>query len=63
VVTLDEIAANDHDLTIPGYVAPKDDREVITVDMAMKRLEESARATFAAEEDLIAILKREGFLA
>jgi type I restriction enzyme M protein len=63
VVTLDDIAANDHNLNITRYVAPRDEREVITVDMAMKRLEESARAAFAAEERLIEILKREGLLS
>lgn len=63
VVTLDEIAANDHNLNIPRYVAPKDEREVVSVETAMKRLEQSAQAAFAAEEKLIAVLKREGFLA
>jgi type I restriction enzyme M protein len=63
VISLDEIAANDHSLNIPRYVAPKDDREVVTVEMAMKRLEESAQAAFAAEENLTKILTREGFLA
>ena len=63
VVTLDDIAANDHNLNISRYVAPTDDREVITLDVAMKRLEESVQAAFAAEAKLIAILQREGFLA
>jgi hypothetical protein len=35
---------------------------VLTVDEAMKRLRQSAEATFQAEEKLIAILKREGLL-
>ena len=63
VVTLDDIAANDYNLNISRYVAPRDDREIVTVDKAMKRLEETAQTAFAAEEKLIAILKREGFLA
>ncbi len=63
VATLEEIAANDHNLNISRYVAPKDEREVITVDAAMKRLGESAQAAFFAEEKLIKILKQEGFLA
>jgi type I restriction enzyme M protein len=63
VVTLDDIAANDYNLNIPRYVAPKDEREVITVEMAMKRLEESVQAAFATEEKLIDILKRERFLS
>jgi type I restriction enzyme M protein len=62
VVTLDDIAANDYNLNIPRYVAPKDEREVISVDVAMKRLEESVQATFSAEAKLIDILRREGFL-
>ena len=63
VVTLDDIAANDHSLSIPRYIAPKDDREALTADQAMKRLAVSARAAFAAEDKLVAIFKREGFLA
>jgi len=62
VVTLDEIAANDHNLNIPRYVEPKSGQEALTVEEAMKRLRESAKAAFAAEEKLTAILKREGLL-
>ncbi len=62
VVTLDDIAANDYNLNIPRYVEPKTEQEVLTVGEAMKRLQESARAAFAAEERLIAILKREGLM-
>ena len=61
VVTLDEIAANDHNLNIPRYVAPKTEQEVLSVEEAMKRLRESAYAGFAVEE-LIGALKREGLL-
>jgi len=56
--TLDEIAANDHNLNVPRYVEPKVTTEVLTVEEAMKRLRESAEA----EERLIGILKREGLL-
>src|SRR5207247_1003228 len=42
LVTLDDIAANDHNLNIPRYVTPKDDREMLTVETALKRLEENA---------------------
>jgi type I restriction enzyme M protein len=63
VVTLDEIAANDHNLNIPRYVEPKVEQDVLTVEEAMNRLRESAEAAFAAEEKLVAILKREGLLA
>jgi type I restriction enzyme M protein len=62
VVTLDEIAANDHNLNIPRYVEPKNDQVVLTVDAAIKQLRTSATAAFAAEEKLVGILKREGLL-
>ncbi len=62
VVTLDEIAANDHNLNIPRYVEPKVDQEVLTVDEAMRRLRDSARTAFAAEDRLIALLRKEGLL-
>jgi type I restriction enzyme M protein len=62
VATLDNIAANDHNLNIPRYVEPKVETEVLTVDEAMKRLRKSAEAAFAEEEKLVGILKREGLL-
>jgi len=49
-------------LNIPRYVEPKNEREVLTVEEAMTRLQESATAAFSAEEKLVAILKREGLL-
>lgn len=58
VVTLEEIAANDHNLNIPRYVEPKVTTEVLTVEEAMKRLRESAEAAFAAEEKLVALLQQ-----
>src|SRR5213594_618314 len=60
VVTLDEIAANDHNLNIPRYVEPKVEQETLTVDEAMKQLRKSAEAALAAEEKLVGILQREG---
>jgi type I restriction enzyme M protein len=62
VVSLGEIAANDHNLNIPRYVEPKVQQEVLTVEEAMQRLRESADSAFSAEEKLIGILKREGLL-
>ncbi len=62
VVTLDEIAANDHNLNIPRYVEPKREQDVLTVEEAMSRLRASAQAAFAAEDRLIDIFKREGLL-
>jgi type I restriction enzyme M protein len=62
VVTLDEIATNDHNLNIPRYVEPLTEQESLSVDDAMKQLKQSADAAFVAEEKLVAILKREGLL-
>ena len=62
VVTLDDIAANDHNLNIPRYVEPRVERDVLNVDEAMKRLHESADAAFAAEKKLVEILQRKGIL-
>lgn len=62
VVTLDDIAANDHNLNIPRYIEPKVEKDALTVEEAMKRLKESAEAAFTAEETLAEILKREGLL-
>jgi type I restriction enzyme M protein len=62
VITLEEIAANDHNLNIPRYIEPKVEQEVLTVEEAMLQLRQSAEAAFAAEEKLIEILKREGLL-
>jgi type I restriction enzyme M protein len=62
VVTLDEIAANDHNLNIARYIEPISAQEVLTVEESMKRLQESAKAAFAAEDRLVAVLKREGLL-
>lgn len=62
VVTLDEIAANDFNLNIPRYVEPKTERQVLTVEAALKLLRESASTAFAAEDKLVEILQTEGFL-
>ena len=62
LATLEEIAANDHNLNIPRYVEPKNEQVVLTVDAAMKQLRTSATAAFTAEEKLIGILKREELL-
>ena len=62
VVTLEEVAANDYNLNISRYVEPQVDQDVVTVEEAMQRLQASATAAFAAEDKLIALLKREGLL-
>ena len=63
VVTLDEIAGNDHNLNIPRYVEPKVPQEVPTLDEAMKRLQVSAQAAFEAEDTLVEILENQGLLS
>ena len=63
VVNLEEIAANDYNLNIPRYVEPKVEQKAHTVEEAKERLRRSAESAFAAEEKLICLLKREGFLA
>lgn len=63
VVTLEEIAANDHNLNIPRYVEPKVTTEVLTVEDAMQRLRTSAEAAFTAEDKLIALFEKGGLLA
>jgi type I restriction enzyme M protein len=62
VVTLEEIAANDHNLNIPRYVEPKVQQQTLTVEEARERLRTSAEVAFAANDRLIAMLKREGLL-
>jgi type I restriction enzyme M protein len=62
VATLDEIAANDYNLNIPCYVEPKVEQEMMTIEMAMQRLKDSAMAAYAAEDKLIHILKSSGLL-
>jgi len=62
VVTLDDIAANDHNLNIPRYVEPKNDQVLLTVEAAMKQLRTSAEAAFKAEKKLIGALTTEGLL-
>ena len=62
VVTLDDIAANDHNLNIPRYIEPINTQEVLTVSEAMKQLNASAEAAFIAEKKLMTLLEREKLL-
>lgn len=62
VTTLDEIAANDHNLNIPRYVEPVSSEQALSVEEAMAQLRQSAEAAFAAEDRLIELLVREGLL-
>jgi type I restriction enzyme M protein len=59
VVTLGEIAENDHNLNISQYIEPSSEQEVLTVENAMRRLREGSEAAFAAEDQLLALLKRQ----
>ncbi|MBF0546687.1 MAG: SAM-dependent DNA methyltransferase [Candidatus Riflebacteria bacterium] len=63
VVTLEDLSANDFNLNISRYVEPQSEHQAPTVEEARKSLHESAVAAFAAEEKLVAVLKREGFLS
>lgn len=63
VVSLDDIASNDHNLNIPRYIERKCEQPVLTAEQALTQLRESATAAFAAEDKLIQILRREGLLA
>ncbi|OPY30842.1 MAG: N-6 DNA Methylase [Methanomassiliicoccales archaeon PtaU1.Bin124] len=62
VVMLDEIAANEYNLNIPRYIESDVENDSISLDEAMKHLRKSAIDAFAAEDNLIEILKREGML-
>jgi type I restriction enzyme M protein len=62
VVTVEEIAAKDHNLNIARYIEPKVEQGGLTVDKAMQRLKDSAEASFAAEEHLLKMLRSEGIL-
>jgi type I restriction enzyme M protein len=62
VVTLEEIAANDHNLNISRYVEPEVASEMFTVEEAMQRLRASAEAAFAAEGRLVKLFIDEDLL-
>ena len=61
VVTLEEVAANDYNLNIPRYVEPQVAQDVVTGGSHAAPAA-SVAAAFAAEDKLIAMLKREGLL-
>ena len=63
VVTLEDLSANDFSLNISRYVEPQSEHQPPTVEEARKSLQESAVAAFAAEEKMVAVLKREVFLS
>jgi type I restriction enzyme M protein len=63
VVTLGDIAANDYNLNITRYVERKSNEKVLLVEEAIEKLRQSAAVAFAAEDNLISILKREGLIS
>jgi type I restriction enzyme M protein len=62
IATLEEIAANDYNLNIPRYVEQVSDQETITVKQAVENLKSALADAYAAEDRLVALLKREGIL-
>jgi len=63
VVTLDEIAGNDHNLNIPRYVEPIIEEETITVAEAIENLRKSLDAAYAAEDRLKGLLRQSGLMS
>ncbi len=62
IVSLEEIAANDHNLNISRYVEPEIAKNTLLVNEAMAQLRESAAVAGKAEEKLVSLLQREGLL-
>jgi type I restriction enzyme M protein len=62
VVTLEELNASDGNLNISRFIEAVSDETVPTVEEAMAGLRKAAEEAFAAEDHLIALLKKEGFL-
>jgi len=62
VVTLEEIAANDHNLNIPRYVEPQVTQKC-SASMSHGALEGECTLLLCGEERLISIFKREGLLS
>jgi type I restriction enzyme M protein len=62
VVTPEELTANDGNLNISRYIDAVSDEKTPTAEEAMAYLRKAAEEAFAAEDRLIALLKKEGFL-
>jgi len=62
VVTLDEVAANDHNLNIPLYVEPVVDEETVTVEQALASLKKAYAEACEAEDKLAGLLEKEGLM-
>lgn len=57
-VKLNEIEANDWNLSIPLYVEPVIEEETISVEEALQNLKTALDAAYAAEDRLAALLKQ-----
>lgn len=62
LATLEEIAANEWNLNIPRYVEPVIETENVTVEQALKSLENSLQEAYKAEDKLRQLLQKAGFL-
>jgi len=62
VVTLNEVAANDHNLNIPLYVEPVVEEETITVEQALAGLKKAYAEACEAEDKLAALLRKNGLM-
>ena len=62
MVTLDEIAANDWNLNIPRYVEPVIEEETVSVEEALKQLQQALEEAYAAENRLKELLGNAGLL-
>jgi type I restriction enzyme M protein len=61
-VSLNDIAANDWNLSIPLYVEPIIEEETVSVEEAMHNLKSALDAAYAAEDRLAALLKQSGLI-
>jgi type I restriction enzyme M protein len=62
VVAIEELTANDGNLNISRYIEAVLDEKVSTVEESMADLRKAAEEAFAAEDHLITLLKKEGFI-
>ena len=59
-VSINEIEANDWNLSIPLYVEPIINEEMISLDEALQNLKAALDAAYAAEDRLVTLLKQAG---
>jgi type I restriction enzyme M protein len=63
VVGIDEIEENEFNLNIPRYVDTFDPEPRVDVKVALSALEQATSALKAAESELIALLKKAGYVS